>query len=199
MAFDKVFRERLPAWRSVFRALILASGLALAGCGADNPGALRVGTNLWVGYEPLYLARAIGALPGDQVRLVELPATSDVIHALRGHTLEAAALTLDEVLSQVASGVDLRVVLVLDESNGGDVVIGHPGMRGLYDLKGRRIGYENTAVGALMLDAALRAGHLTPADVTLVPVTPDRHVAAFTTGDVDAVVTFEPARSELLA
>lgn len=177
---------------------VLLICLSLSACSFDYSESLRVGTNLWVGYEPLYLARSIGALPDNSVRLVELPATTDVIHALRSQTLEAAALTLDEVLSQLADGVDLRVVLVMDYSDGGDVLIGHDTVSRLEELRGHRIGYENSAVGALMLDAALEAGHLTPGDITLVPLTPDQHVAAFLSGRVDAVVTFEPARTQLL-
>lgn len=173
--------------------------LWLGGCTGEPAAPIRVGTNLWVGYEPLYLARALNAFRAGSVHLVELPSTTEVLQALRSDTLEAAALTLDEVLAEGQFRSDLRVVLVLDESHGGDALLAGPGIDAPADLRGRRIGFENSGVGALLLDAALRAGGLTPADVQAVPITPDQHVASFRQGAVDAVVAYEPAVSLLRA
>jgi NitT/TauT family transport system substrate-binding protein len=50
-----------------------------------------------------------------------------------------------------------------------------------------------------MLDAALARAGLQPADVRQVPIAFSNHGEALRTGRVDAVVTFEPVRSQLLA
>ncbi|WP_254517510.1 ABC transporter substrate-binding protein, partial [Salmonella enterica] len=76
--------------------------------------------------------------------------------------LEAAALTLDEVLLGRNQGLDLRVILVLDISTGADVVVAAPHVHSLADLKGRRIGFEEGATGALMMNAVLAAAGLGP-------------------------------------
>jgi len=179
--------------------LALLSGACLHGCDNDRTPLLRVGTNLWPGYAPLYLARSQGLLDADSIRLVELPSATQVMHELRNNNLEAAALTLDETLSLLADGLDLRVVLVLDFSAGGDVLMGGAGVDSLQALKGRRVGVESSAVGAIMLDSALEAGGLSIDDVEVVPVTLDRQMVAFRSGDVEAVVTCEPIRTKLLA
>lgn len=185
----------VSAWRRFFLLLL---ALLVTACSSSSEPPLRVGTNLWLGYEPLYLARDIGSLPPEAIRLVEMPSTTDVLHALRARTLEAAALTLDEVIALRAEGLDLQVALVLDFSSGADALIARPALGAVNALAGRRIGYEESAVGAVILNAALEAAGLTPAQVELVALTPDEHVSAYLDGRVDAVVTYEPARSRLL-
>ncbi len=177
--------------------LWLALLIGLSGCTPESP--LRIGTNRWPGYEPLYLARAQGWLPPQQVRLVELPSSTEVLQYLNTGTLEGGGLTLDETLSLCAQGVPMKVVLILDISNGGDALLARPGIESLGQLRGRRIGVESSAVGAVMLQAVLEAAGLTTADIEMVPLTADQHLAAYLRGDVDAVVTFEPMRSQLIA
>lgn len=175
---------------------VLLSIVVLGGCTQEPP--LRIGSNRWPGYEPLYLARERGYFDNSAVRLVELPSSTDVIQYLRNGSLEGGALTLDEVLSLCAQGIDLRIVLVLDVSNGGDLLLARPGIDRLADLVGKRIGVESTGVGAILLHSALEAAGIPPERVTLVPLTLDEHEEAFLQGRVDALVTFEPVRTKLL-
>lgn len=172
--------------------------LGLAACGPQEQAPIRLGTGTWPGYEPLYLAEARGDLPDTDVRLVAYPSSTEVIRALRNRSLEAAALTLDEVLLLLADGVPLKVLLVLDVSNGGDVVLARPGIRKLKDLRGKRVGVESTALGAYMLTRSLQQAGLGIGDVTVHHLDVNTHEQAYLRGDVDAVVTFEPVRTRLL-
>jgi NitT/TauT family transport system substrate-binding protein len=158
---------------------------------------LAVGTNVWPGYEPLYLARNLGYY-NDSIRLVEYSSATEVLRAIRNKLIDVATLTLDEVLLLRQSGVDVRIVLVTDISNGGDVIVARPGIESLADLKGRKVGVESTALGAYVLTRALQKVGLTPADVQVVPIEVASHYMAYTDNVMDAVVTFEPVRSQLL-
>ncbi len=160
---------------------------------------LSVGTNVWPGYEPLYLARGLDLYGGAPIRLVEYSSATQVIRAYRNGTIDVAALTLDEVLLLRESRLDARVFLVTDVSHGGDVILSQPEIEDLAGLRGRRIAVENTALGAYMLARALQTVGLDPADVTMEPHEIDEHEQVFATRQVDAVVTFEPVRSRLLA
>ncbi len=185
----------------VFCLLLLVFGgsaLLLNVCAKRQEPLLRVASGLWMGYEPLYLARSLGYYDDKNIRLVEMPSASQASQALRNGMIEAACLTLDEALSLLQDGVDLRVVLVMDVSHGGDVVLARAGIDNLQALRGKRIGVENAAVGAIIFDAALQAGELRAQDVTIVPLTVDEHAEAYLAGKVDAVVTYEPVRSQLL-
>ncbi len=160
---------------------------------------LRLGTNVWLGYEPLYLARNLGHYDDRSVRLVEYSSASQVIRAFRNNDIEVAALTLDEVLLLKENSYDVRVILVTDFSHGGDVILGNSEIVKLTDLRGRSVGVENTALGAYVLTRALQSVGMSVADVNVVPVEVDEHERAFVDGDVEAVVTFDPIRSRLIA
>lgn len=173
-----------------------AGAALLAGCQAPAP-PLRVGSIVFPGYEFMFLARDLALLPHEQVHLVEMSANTDILRALALGRLDAANLTLDEVLLGRNEGLDLRVALVLDVSAGADVVMAAPGVSGLADLKGRRIGFEEGATGALMLGAALEAGGLTIDQIRKVPISLVYSVEAFTAQKLDAIVTTEPWASVL--
>lgn len=190
----------MPPLDTLRRRMLIGALLApvlIAAC--DKPQApLRVGTNIWIGYESLYLAEHQGFLAQAPIRLVTMRNASEVQQALHAGMLEAAAISLDEALNLVEDGLDLRVVLVMDISNGADVVLGRPGIASPQDLRGKRIGVETSALGAVMLQACLETAGLQPKDLRIIDMGIDRHAAAFREAQVDAVVTFEPVRSELM-
>jgi NitT/TauT family transport system substrate-binding protein len=119
--------------------------------------------------------------------------------ALRNGLLDAAALTLDEALRLADEGVAVKIVALIDSSNGADAVMVRAGIDSLADLKGKRIALEKSALGALMLDRLLREAGLQHADVETVHVEASQHIEALTNGSVDCVITFEPMKSRLLA
>jgi NitT/TauT family transport system substrate-binding protein len=121
--------------------------------------------------------------------------SSQILQGVRNGTLDASFSTLDEALGLIQDGVDLRVLMVMDVSNGADVVMVRPG---IVSLRGKRVGAENTAVGAIMLDAALEASGVSLKDIRIIAATIDEHLNFYKSGKVDALVTFEPVRSELL-
>lgn len=160
---------------------------------------LRIGTNVWIGSEPLYLARELGALNADAIRLIEYPSASEVLRAFHNSTLDGMVISLDEVLGLAASGLQPRIVLVADISHGADVIVARAGLRTMRVLSGGRIAVESTAVGAYVLSRALMLHGMQPADVKIVHLESNEHVLAFDQGRIDASVTFDPFRSQLLA
>lgn len=174
--------------------------LLLTSCSEPtNSPALRLGTNIWPGYEPLYLARELGYLESNKVRLIEYTSTSQVIKAYRNGLLDAAAVTLDEAVSLLATGEKPKLVLVTDISNGADVLIGQVGLKHVSDIKGKRVGVEHTALGAYFISRVLEKNGLSVNEIIVVPLTVNQHERAFRNKEVDAVLTFEPVSSKLLS
>jgi NitT/TauT family transport system substrate-binding protein len=178
--------------------LSLSLMLALASCGGGEA-TLSIATNRWPGYEPLYLARELDYFDGAGASLVELPSASRVIDAFRNEHVNAAALTLDEALLLAQDEIPVKILLVTDISNGGDAVMARSEIKSLADLAGKRVGVESFALGAYMLSRTLETAGLKHADIRIVPLTVDQHEEAYKSGLVDAVVTFEPVRTKLLA
>ena len=92
----------------------LAAASLLVACTQPPPEPVRVGTNIWIGYEPLYVGRDRGIVRDDEVRLVEYLSATQVLRSYRNGAVDAAALTLDEALLLAQQSPDVRFVLVLD-------------------------------------------------------------------------------------
>lgn len=178
--------------------LLLGVGLGLVACGDPPSPPLSIGTNVWPGYEPMYLARDLGWVSSRDGRMVEFEDSPEVMRALRFGAIDAAALTLDEALRLRAEGVPLRIVLTMDQSNGADVLLARPGIETLADLKGRRIGVEMGAVGSYLLRRVLDKAGLSRQAVHVVPMDVNAQEEAYRSGKVDALVTFEPTRTHLI-
>ena len=169
-----------------------------AGCTPTPETPLHLGTNVWPGYEPLYLARELGYLDGRTIQLIEYPSASEVMRAFRNQSLEVAAVTLDEAILLRQKDIPVKIFLVTDISNGADVIVGRPGIERMEDLRGKRIGVETGALGAFVISRALEKHGMTLADVEIVALEVSEHETHFAQGRVDAVVTFEPVRTRLL-
>lgn len=179
---------------------VFVSCLAPLSCVRSPQPMLRIATNVWPGYEMLYLARSLDLYQDAPIRLVEMPSASQSLHAIRNGIVEAAALTLDEALNLMQDpSLDLRVILVMDVSNGADALLGRGDLVEVQQLRGKRVGVENTATGAVVLDAALERAGLHAEDIVIVPKTVNDHLAAWKNQEIDALITFEPVRSSLLA
>lgn len=185
--------------RRVCLAAALAALAPLSACRSGPRGPLRLGCHPWPGYELFFLARDLGDWPADAVHLVEMPSASSSLRGLGTQSLHAAGLTLDEVLSARARGMDLRVVGVLDVSMGADVVLARSHLGSVAALAGQRVGVEASAVGAVMLDAMLSRHGMRVSDVRIVPLDVDQHEAAWRERRIDALVTYDPTAGRLLA
>ncbi len=178
--------------------LSLTALLLLSGCIAEPAAPLRVGTCIRIGCERLYLARDLGYYGDAPVRIVEYSSATEVLRAFRSGALDAVAVSLDETL-QLAQNTPLRVVLVMNFSNGADVILAQHSLQTFADIKGKRVGVENTALGAYVLARVLQLNGLKPSDIHVVHLPINEQKRAFESKQVDAVVTFEPVHSELEA
>lgn len=179
-------------------ALAGAALIALAGCVREQESVLRIGTNVWIGCEPLYLARELGTMSPKMVQLVEYPSASEVLRAFRNEAIDGMVISLDELFSLAQEGLDPRVILVVDVSHGADAVVGRAGMRSMKDLKDKRVAVESGALGAYVLSRALALNGMQASEVKVVQLESNEQPGAFEKGQVDAAVTFDPYRGELL-
>lgn len=177
--------------------LLIALASLLAACDTPPEEPLRVGINPWIGYDPLVLARERRLFPSADLGVVELETSGESIRQLRNGLIDAAGLTLPEVMELAASGVDVRVVAVLSLSRGADAVVARAGLSKPEQLRGTRLGMEDSALAAIMLQRLLEAGGLRRDEVRPVVIPAIEHETAMTQGSVDAVITFEPVISRL--
>ena len=190
-------RALRAGWRLPALACI-AVAVSLAGCMRQPEAALRIGTNVWIGAEPLYLARDLNRLDPAMVQLVEYPSASEVLRAFRNQAIDGMVISLDELFGLAADGFKPKIILVVDVSHGADVVVGRSTMRTMHDLKGKSVAVESSALGAFVLSRALAVNGMQASDVNIVHLESNEQPAAFEKGQVDGAVTFDPYRMQFL-
>jgi NitT/TauT family transport system substrate-binding protein len=189
------------AMRCTRRAFMVQASMllaGLAGCNREPEPALRIGTNVWIGSEPLYLAREMGYLDRALVQLVEYPSASEVHRAYRNQAIDGMVISLDELFGLAAEGHQPRAILVVDISHGADAVVARRGIRSMRELKGHSVAVESSALGAFVLSRALALNGMQASDVNVVHLESNEQPSAFQKGQVDGAVTFDPYRGQLL-
>ncbi len=183
----------------IVNLMVVSLLIVAGGCSSEVVPPLRIGTSLWPGYEPLHLASEINAFDSSRIVLIDSTSPHGSIQGLRNGDLDAVALTLDEVLLLLDQGIELEVVLVCDFSNGGDAILASSGIESMEQLKGMRVGLESSVLGSYLLSRGLERNGMVLDDVERHYIKIGDHKRAMQRGEVDALVTFEPVRSELLS
>jgi len=155
---------------------------------------LRISSGKWTGYEPLYLAREIGAYKRNALEVaVERDLNEEqTVERLQMGELDGAALTLDMLFILKQTNIPLKAVLILDYSLGGDVIIGRQGINELSDLRGKKIGIEKLYANQFFLARALAERNIRTSDVEIVEIKAEEHSKALKKGTVDAVAVYNP-------
>lgn len=184
----------LSRCRAVRRLAVFLFSLCLMACG-PAPEPLRIGTNPWPSYELLHRAQQRGyfAAEGVQVELVSFMSLGDSRRAYeRGQTDVMAATVGELLISRANTGADIQAFALINWSEGGDVLLARRDIASLADLRGKRVAFEPGSFEWVLLDAALREGGLTLADVRPVAAPHSRLPGLWREGAIDAAIAYPP-------
>ena len=112
--------------------------------------------------------------------------------------LDAVGMTNGDALVTGSTGAQSVMVIMNDYSNGNDMVIGAPGIDSIKALKGKKVGVEIGFVSHLLLLNALEKNGMTESDVTLVNVPTNETPQVLASGQVDAIVAWQPSSGSAL-
>ncbi|NNE79084.1 MAG: ABC transporter substrate-binding protein [Silicimonas sp.] len=186
-------------WASI-GAVILAMLVAvflLASRNSEPDEPLRIGLVVWPPYEMAYLAEDLGYFDGHNIQLIDYGSPAEFVVAYQAGSLDAVGTVLDYAIEMQLADPVHKVVLMIDHSVGGDAVVVRAPAESLVDIKGKRLGYEASALGGYMLSRALETNDLTPDDFVLAPTDIQNQEAEFRAGNLDGVVTYEPTVTSL--
>lgn len=173
----------------------LLMGGVLSGCAFSQP-SLTVPISNWPGYEYFYLAeqKGLARAEGLNLRTLEFPDPQSIVHAYLRGEVDVAPLTTVEAVDLCSRAPERCpvLVLVLDESLGGDQVMGRPGISSISALRGRRVAVTPSTLGPFVLSRALEQQGLSLGDVQLRTVNLDAMPNALARGEVDAAAIFPP-------
>jgi NitT/TauT family transport system substrate-binding protein len=192
---SRIFNRLFPLLQA-----LLAITLFSSGCRKELP-VIRVGMNLWPGYEFLYLAKEKGYFleEGINLQLYDFVSLSDSRRAFERGQIDVLAGTVVEMLIiRENSYSSPQVFYVTDFSNGADVILGRKPVQSITELKEKRVGVEPASLDLLTINLALKKNGMTLKDVTLVPMAQNEMDDHFNNGSVDAICTYPPTSVKLL-
>jgi len=160
---------------------------------------LTIGYSDWPGWVAWEVAKEKGFFEKAGVE-VELKWFEYVpsMDAFAAKQLDAVCMTNGDTLVTGATGGRGVMILINDYSNGNDMVVGAPGINSIADLKGKKIGVEIGFVSHLLLNNALKSAGLTEKDVELVNVPTDQTPQTLASGEVSAIVAWQPNSGQAL-
>ena len=197
----RLFRRVVPPGRR--HALFLLPALVLLGGCAAGGSTLTVPVSQWPGYEYFPLAQKRGLDRREGIRL-DLPAYAnpqDIVHAYLRGDLKLAQLTTVEAVD-LCNRVPKRcpvVILVLDESRGGDQVVVDRQLGSIAELRGQPVAITPSTLGPFVLSRALSRHGLGLGDVDLRPMPLETMPAAIGRGEVRAAALFPPFSDQAMA
>ena len=190
--------------KKIFRlfSTLLLFTLVLSACGGAAPAVenppLKVGWSLWPGWYPLVIAQEKGFFEkhGVEVELTSFPLYSQALAEFDSRKADAVGLVLGDALP-VNGNDKARVVLITDNSDGGDTIMASADIKSPADLRGKRIGVGLGTFGEVLVREMLKRNNISLGDVTLVDIPPETLPAALGK-TVDAGHTYEPFTSEAI-
>ena len=182
------------------KALGTLLGIALGGMSlAATAEPLRIGYSDWPGWVAWEVAIEKQWFKEEgvdvQFEWFDYVASMDAFAAGK---LDAVGMTNGDALVTGATGAKSVMILMNDYSNGNDMVVAKPGITSIKALKGKKIGVEVGFVSHLMLLNALKDNGMTEADVELINVPTNETPQVLASGDVDAIVAWQPSSGQAL-
>jgi NitT/TauT family transport system substrate-binding protein len=183
---------------SRYRAAALFAVLLAIGSGPARA-ELSVGVSDWTGWVAWYIAKDQGFFKkhGADVKLIWFANYSDSIAALSTGQLDANCQTWSDTLGPLAKGIQIKAVLVNDNSAGNDALLVSPKIGGFANLRGKTIALEQFSVSHFVLYTALARNGMSPGDVKIVNLSAGDAAAAFMGGRVEAAAVWNPWISQI--
>ncbi len=155
---------------------------------------MSMGTAPWVGQVPLYIAMEKGFFEeqGLDFELRNFGTSGDYLSAFLSNNLDSVSLVSSEAVLLKDEGKDYKIVMIQDNSVGGDGILAKDSITSIEDFKGKQVAVDTSGVSYFFLLQVLKEAGLTKDDITAVNTEPSAAAAAFQSGNVDIAVTYAP-------
>lgn len=185
------------------RQLLAAVSLAITLAGCQRSTKVTIPIASWPGYEYFHLAHEtkIDREQGLEINALGFPDPQDIVTAFEEGQFPIAQLTTVEAVD-ICSRVPKRcpvVVLILDESRGGDKVAVRRSLATIPALRGKRVAVTPSTLGPYVLSQALARHGMNLADVRIVAMPLADMGRRLANGQIDGAAFFPPFSDAVLA
>ena len=163
---------------------------------------MTVGTAFWPGMFWLDIARDKGWFEKAGLNVVYYDTNSDYVGSLKdmmAGKIDVNGFSLFDLMSFNITGSDLVMVINADNSAGAEAILSNSEIQNLNDLRNKKVGVSKGGYLEYILDEALARDGIDKSDLKIVDVLPQNASSELQKTNVDAVVTYEPFVSDVLA
>jgi len=140
--------------------LLLVLTLFLSSCSTQKEKQLKISATTWIGYTPLFYAKAKGWLQPLNIKLINVSSLSENMSVYKAGKSDAYVGTQYEF--NHLKNNDLVPIIMFDRSNGGDVIMSNQVIKELQDTNTTIDAYlEIDSINATLLKDFLSRYHLT--------------------------------------
>lgn len=185
-------------------AVVLSFSLLASPAAADKKDSFKVAWSIYVGWMPWGWASDQGIVKkwadkyGIEIEVVQF---NDYIESINQYTAGAydalTATNMDTLAIPSVGGVDTTALIIGDFSNGNDAVI-LKDKKELAAIEGQNVNLVELSVSHYLLARALESIGKSERDVTVINTSDADMIGAYQTGDVTAVVTWNPLVAEIV-
>jgi NitT/TauT family transport system substrate-binding protein len=183
-------------WVFALVGLVLLAGALAAWLILGSQQRLAVAITSWPGYEYLYLAeqRRLGQRYGLDLRVQQYSSLEDQRLAYGRGDVEVITTNLPDaiVICQEVPKRCPELFLVIDQSEGADVIVSTSDIVDVRGLVGQTVGLERTLLAEYLLLRAFESKQVSFDQVRLMHEGPSALVSALIKGKVAAIVTYPP-------
>jgi NitT/TauT family transport system substrate-binding protein len=158
-----------------------------------------VGWVLWPGYYPLLIAEQKGFFQKHdlEVQLILYSTTGEETAAVTSGMLDGGTVALNDALLD-AMAKNVKVVLITDNSDGGDQIVATQDVVTIEDVVQKNIGAKRGSFGEFLVREMLSQKGIPPSEVTFINVDPE-NVSGAIPQYISLGHTYEPFTAEALA
>lgn len=154
---------------------------------------LELGIATWAGFGAGIVGMDRGFFPTINLKTKTLDDGRARQAAFVSGDLDIMISSIDLYAQESANGIQGKVILVTDESQGGDGIVAKVEIKNITDLLGKKIAYAHGGPSEYLLFKVLDDAGVKLEKVKRIAVDdPSRAGEVFLSGDVDAAVTWEP-------
>lgn len=189
-------------------ALMLCACALLSSCGSHasppplSAEPIRVATYLWPGSYWVDVATDKGWFRDAGLNVERVDVNQKYFASMEkvnSGELHAMGFTQYDLIRHVAAGNDLVGVVAIDYSETAEALIAKPGIRRLQDLRGKKVALHRGTYLEYLLSVVAERDHLNLDDIVLLDLAGDEAIKQFRSGEIDAVLVWEPFVSEAKA
>jgi NitT/TauT family transport system ATP-binding protein len=197
-----VYKEEFQDLKKYISYIMYAESIrTMTDVGIDDKKHLSIGSNIWAGTLPLYFAKEEKIFENyglDSYHLLTLEwASQNRAMPINEGLVDVLNMTLETAMVACEENSDLRILMPVDVSNGGDALIASGDIKSLSDLIGKRIAVEKNWVSEFYLNYLLKKNNISFDAIQRVYLDSKDIPKHLLVGEVDAIVTQEPWLSEV--